>query len=50
MILAKLRIPDSKVNGAIMGLICGRQDPGEPHVGPTNFAIWDYMWKPQGLL
>ena len=22
------------------GTICGRQDPGEPHVGPMNFAIW----------
>ena len=33
--------PDSKVHGANMGPICGRQDPGEPHVGPMNFAIWD---------
>ena len=24
-----------------MGPIWGRQDPGEPHVGPMNFAIWD---------
>ena len=24
-----------------MGPIWGRQDPGGPHVGPTNFAIWD---------
>ena len=32
--------PDSKVNGAKMGLIWGRQDPGVPHVGPMNFAIW----------
>ena len=23
-----------------MGLIWGRQDPGGPHVGPVNFAIW----------
>ena len=23
-----------------MGPICGRQDPGGPHVGPMNFAIW----------
>ena len=32
--------PDSKVHGANMGPIWGRQDPGGPHVGPTNFAIW----------
>ena len=24
-----------------MGPILGRQDPGGPHVGPMNFAIWD---------
>ena len=35
-------IPDSKVHGANMGPIWGRQDPGGPHVGPMNFAIWDY--------
>ena len=33
-------IPDSKVNGANMGPIWGRQDPGGPHVGPMNLAIW----------
>ena len=27
--------------GPNMGPIWGRQDPGEPHVGPMNFAIWD---------
>ena len=32
--------PDSKVHGANMGLIWGRQDPGGPHVGPMNIAIW----------
>ena len=32
--------PDSKVPGANMGPIWGRQDPGGPHVGPMNFAIW----------
>ena len=32
--------PDSKVHGANMGLIWGRQDPGGPHVGPMNFVIW----------
>ena len=32
--------PDTKVHGANMGLIWGRQDPGELHIGPMNFAIW----------
>ena len=32
--------PDSKVHGANMGPIWGRQNPGGPHVGPMNFAIW----------
>ena len=32
--------PDSKVHGANMGPICGRQDPGGTHVGTTNLAIW----------
>ena len=32
--------PDNKVHGATMGPIWGRQDPGGPHVGPTNLAIW----------
>ena len=34
--------PNSKVHGANMGPIWGRQDPGGPHVGPMNFAIWVY--------
>ena len=33
-------VPDSKVHGANMGHIWGRQDPGGPHVGHMNFAIW----------
>ena len=33
---------DSKVHGANMGPIWDREDPGGPHVGPMNFAIWDY--------
>ena len=40
--------PDSKVHGANMGSIWGRQDPGGPHVDPMNFAIWDihfYFWQ-----
>ena len=36
-----INTPDSKVRGANMGPIWGRQDPGGPHVGPTNFVIWD---------
>ena len=32
--------PDSKVHGANMGPIWGRQDPGGPHVDRMNFAIW----------
>ena len=34
-------IPISKLHGANMGPIWGRQDPGGPHVGPMNFVIWD---------
>ena len=38
-------IPDSKVHGAHMGPIWGRQDPCGPHVGPMNFAAWDItLW------
>ena len=32
--------PDNKVHGANMGPIWGRPDPGGPHVGPMNLAIW----------
>ena len=35
--------PDSKFHGANMGAIWGRQDPGGPHVGLMNFAIWTVM-------
>ena len=31
--------PGSKVHGANMGPIWGRQDPGGPHVGPMDLAI-----------
>ena len=34
---------DSKVYGANMGPIWGRQVPGGPHVGLMNFAIWIYL-------
>ena len=33
--------PESKVHGANMGLIWGRQDQGGPRVGYMNFAIWE---------
>ena len=32
--------PNSKVHGANVGPTWGRQDPGGPHVGHINFAIW----------
>ena len=35
------RQPYSKVHGANMGPIWGRQDPGGPHVGPMNLVIWE---------
>ena len=37
-----IRTPESKVHGANMGPIWGRQGGrGGPHVGPMNFVIWD---------
>ena len=33
-------LPDSKVHGANMGPIWGRQGPDGPHVSPMNFAVW----------
>ena len=35
-------IPENKVNGANMGLIWGRQDPGGPRVGPMKLDIRDF--------
>ena len=32
--------PNDKVLGANMGPTWGQQDPGGPHVGPMNLAIW----------
>ena len=43
-------IPDSKVHGANMGPFWGRQDPGGPHVGPMNLAIWDAMQRNNSLI
>ena len=39
--LLPVQNPGSKVHGANMGLIWGRQDPGGTHVGPMNIAIWE---------
>ena len=36
--------PDSKIHGASMGTIRGRQDLGGPHVGPMNFVFWVYLF------
>ena len=36
-------------HGANMGPIWGRQDPGGPHVGPMNFAIWGGFIMGQGV-
>ena len=33
-------VPGSKVHGANMRSIWGRQDPGGPHFGPMNFTLW----------
>ena len=40
-VLISRKNPDSKVHEANIGPIWGRQDPGGPHIGPMNFAIWD---------
>ena len=37
------RFPDSKVHGANIGPIWGRQDPGGPYVGPINLDIWVHL-------
>ena len=42
--------PDSKVHGANMGPIWCWQDPGEPHVGPMNFAIWVHYMTQQATI
>ena len=44
--------PDSKAHGVNMGPIWGRQDPGGPHAGPMNFAIWViiYNWPHENVI
>ena len=39
-VLPPISYSDSKVHGANMGPILGRQDPFRSHVDPMNFAIW----------
>ena len=34
-------LPDSMIHESNVGLTWGRQDPGGPHVGHTNLAIWE---------
>ena len=41
--------PDSKIHGANVGPTWGQKDPGGPHVGHMNFAIWGYQKKVQTL-
>ena len=38
-------IPDSKVHGANMRPIWGRQDPGGSHVDPMKFVILDHILR-----
>ena len=44
--------PDSKVHGANMGPIWGRQDPGGPYVGPMNLGaspLIFFFWPALGM-
>ena len=41
--------PDSKVHGANMGPIWGRQDPDWLHIGPMKIAIWIYTMLQFGV-
>ena len=38
--------PDSKVHGANMGPVWGRQGPGGPHISHMNFTIWEASETP----
>ena len=42
-------VPDSKIHGTNVGPTWGRQDPGGPHAGHSNLAIWGVGWY-TGLL
>ena len=41
--VTSVAISNSKVHGANMGPIWGRQDPGGAHVDPMNLATWDVI-------
>ena len=41
--------PDSKIHGTNLGPIWGRQDPGGPHIGAMNLAIWDGQLNKMGV-
>ena len=43
-----VKYPDIKVHGANVGPTRGRHDPGGPHVGHINFAIWAVYAKDLG--
>ena len=40
LVIGYVMFPDSKVHGASIGPIWGRQDPDGLHVGAMNLAIW----------
>ena len=40
-IQCRYNTPERKVYGANMGPTLDQQEPGGPHVGPMNLAIWD---------
>ena len=42
-------ISDSKVHGANMGRICGRQDPGGPHDGPWTLLSRTFTTYPNNM-
>ena len=50
LIFTALLSLDSKVHGANMESIWGRQDPGGPYIGPMNFAIWVSILEKINLL
>ena len=43
-LILRLTVTLSKVHGANMGPIWGRQGTGGPHVGPMNIAIWQVIF------
>ena len=39
----------ARFTGSTWGPSGGRQDPGGPHVGPVNFAIWELLSDPSKI-